>query len=380
MANTITDALAINKFKDAATRLCASSPCADLTRIVTMIRNVLLVEFGTQLQSEVYCCVIIISSPPISYMLDRRTLLKASGAAALTSFIPSSFIKAATPAAKPPFRFCLNTSTISGQKPGLIGYIDIASKAGYDGVELWINDIQEYLSTGKSVQSLADYIKSKNLAVEDIISFTTWMVNDEAKRRKGIADLEEQMKIASALGSKYIAAPPMGVEKSEPINIQQAATYYRTILQLGRKYNVMPLLEFWGASGILYNFSQAISIAAAADDVEARILPDVYHMFRGGSGFNCLNLVNGKIIPVIHMNDYPANKPVNEQTDSDRVYPGDGAAPLKEILRSLKAIGGTKVLSLELFNEAYWKEDALSVAVTGLKKMQRLVDEALATK
>jgi len=103
-------------------------------------------------------------------------------------------------------------------------------------------------------------------------------------------------------------------------------------------------------------------------------------MFRGGSGFNCLNLVNGKIIPVIHMNDYPANKPVNEQTDSDRVYPGDGAAPLKEILRSLKAIGGTKVLSLELFNQAYWKEDALSVAVTGLKKMQRLVDEALATK
>ena len=80
------------------------------------------------------------------------------------------------------------------------------------------------------------------------------------------------------------------------------------------------------------------------------------------------------------MNDYPANKPVNEQTDSDRVYPGDGAAPLKEILRSLKAIGGTKVLSLELFNQAYWKEDALSVAVTGLKKMQRLVDEALATK
>jgi hypothetical protein len=78
MAKTITDALAINKFKDAATRPCASSPCADLTRIVTMIRNVLLVEFGPQLQSEVYCCVIIISSPPISYMLDRRTLLKAS--------------------------------------------------------------------------------------------------------------------------------------------------------------------------------------------------------------------------------------------------------------------------------------------------------------
>lgn len=310
-------------------------------------------------------------------MLNRRSLLKISGAAALASFVPASFIKATVPAAKLPFRFCLNTSTISGQKPGLTGYVDIASKAGYDGVELWINDIQDYLASGKNVQSLADHIKSKNLAVENIISFTTWMVNNETTRKKGIADLEEQMKIASALGCKYIAAPPMGVKANEPIDIQQTAVYYRTILQLGRKYNVIPLVEFWGASGSLYNFSQAIAIAAAADDSDARILPDVYHMFRGGSGFNCLKLVNGNTIPLIHMNDYPANKPVNEQTDNDRVYPGDGAAPLKQILHDLKTMSGTKVLSLELFNEAYWKEDALSVAITGLKKMQQLVDEAM---
>ena len=307
-------------------------------------------------------------------MLNRRLLLKISGAAALASFVPSSIVKAAAPAAKGPFRFCLNTSTISGQKPGLLGYLDMASKAGYDGVELWINDIQDYIQSGKTVQSLADHIKSKNLAVESIISFTAWMVNDEATRKNGVADLEEQMKIASALSCKYIAAPPMGVEKSEPVNIQQTATYYRTILQLGRKYNVLPLVEFWGASGTLYNFSQAIAIAAAADDADARILPDVYHMFRGGSGFNCLKLVNGNAIPLIHMNDYPANKPVNEQTDSDRVYPGDGAAPLKQILHDLKAMGGTKVLSLELFNESYYKQDALVVAQTGLAKMKAVAE------
>jgi len=302
-----------------------------------------------------------------------------SGAAALASFVPSSFIKASGPLVKGPFRFCLNTSTISGQKPGLSGYIDIASKAGYDGVELWINDIQGYLASGKSIQTLANYIRSKKLVVENIISFTTWMVNDDATRKKGVAELEEQMKIAAAFDCKYIAAPPMGVQANNPVDIQQTAAYYRAILQLGRKYNVIPLVEFWGASGTLYNFSQAIAIAAAADDADARILPDVYHMFRGGSGFNCLKLVNGNAIPLIHMNDYPEGKPVNEQTDSDRVYPGDGTAPLKQILHDLKTMGGPKVLSLELFNETYWKEDALSVAITGLKKMQRLVDDVLKT-
>ena len=137
----------------------------------------------------------------------------------------------------------------------------------------------------------------------------------------------------------------------------------------------MPLLEFWGASGTLYNFSQALAIAAAANDRDARILPDIYHMFRGGSGFEWIQLVNGKVIEIIHINDYPASKPVNEQTDSDRVYPGDGVAPLKQVLRDLQAMGGTKVLSLELFNKTYWAQDAMLVASTGLHKMKSLVNE-----
>ncbi|MGN6354121.1 MAG: sugar phosphate isomerase/epimerase family protein [Parafilimonas sp.] len=308
-------------------------------------------------------------------MLDRRELLKLSGAAALLSFMPSSLVHAGA-TSKGPFRFCLNTSTISGQQPGLLKYIDIAAMAGYDGIELWTNDIKDYLSKGNSLQSLAAFIQSKNIEVYNAISFTTWMVEDDTTRKAGMAALEDEMKMLSALGCRRIAAPPAGVEPGKPINIEHTAGYYKDILQLGRKYNVMPLLEFWGASGTLYNFSQALAIAAAANDADARLLPDVYHLFRGGSGFNCLQLVNGKVIDIIHMNDYP-DKPVDQQTDSNRVYPGDGIAPLQQILHSLKAMGGTKILSLELFNETYWKQDALKVATTGLQKMKGLVNDVM---
>ena len=312
-------------------------------------------------------------------MLNRRNFLKLSGAASAVAFMPASKTFAHT-TSKGPFRFCLNTSTISGKKLGILKYIDIAAEAGYDGVELWVNDIKEYLKDGNSLQSLNAFIKARRLIVEDAISFTEWMVDDDTKRKAGLEELEEEMKMMAALDCHRIAAPPAGVEKGEPINFQIAGERYHQILEMGRKYNVMPLLEFWGASGTLYNFSQAVAIAAAANDRDARILPDVYHLFRGGSGFNCLNLVNGKVINIIHMNDYPASKPVEEQTDSDRVYPGDGAAPLKQILRDLMTIGGTKVLSLELFNQTYWKQDPLQVAKTGLQKMKRLVDEVVAVK
>ncbi len=311
--------------------------------------------------------------------MHRRYLLKLCGAAAAATMLPG-ISKARITLAKGPFRFCLNTSTIMGQNPGLLHAVEIAAKAGYDGMELWINDIKDYLKQGNSIQSLAKFISTKGIVVESAISFTEWMVDDDNKRNSALAELEEEMKLIAVLGCHRIAAPPAGVDKDKPLDFQKAGARYREILTLGRKYKVMPQLEFWGASGTLYNFSQALAIAAAANDRDARILPDIYHLFRGGSGFDGLPLVNGKVIEIIHINDYPATKPVNEQTDSDRVYPGDGAAPIKQVLRDLRAMGGTKVLSLELFNKTYWAQDAMLVASKGLQKMKLLVNEIMAGK
>ena len=307
-------------------------------------------------------------------MLNRRDMLKLSGAAAMAALLPDIAVAAYTPVTGP-FRFCLNTSTISGQHPGLIHSIEIAQQAGYDGLELWINDINDYLNKGNTIQSLATFIKAKGLRVENAISFTEWMVEDDTRRNAAKTQLEQEMKMVAMLGCNRIAAPPAGVDKQEPVDFQKAGSRYREILELGRKYNVMPLLEFWGASGTVYNLSQALAIAAAANDPDARILPDVYHLFRGGSGFEGLKLLNGRVVDIIHMNDYPASKPVNEQTDADRVYPGDGVAPIQQVLSDLEAMGGSKVLSLELFNKDYWAQDALLVAKTGLAKMKSLVNK-----
>ncbi|MEO8765978.1 MAG: sugar phosphate isomerase/epimerase family protein [Ginsengibacter sp.] len=312
-------------------------------------------------------------------MLNRRELLKLSGTSAF-ALLPVIIKEPANALPNGPFRFCLNTSTIRGQDLGLLSNVEIAAKAGYDGVELWIEDIRDYLKQGNTIQSLAGFISTQNIVVENGISFTEWLVDDDNKRKKALTQLEDEMKILAALGCRRIAAPPAGVDKNRPVDFQQAGARYHEILALGRKYNVMPLLEFWGASGTLYTFGQALAVAAAANDKDARILPDIFHLFRGGSGFEGLQLVNGKVIEIIHINDYPGSMPAAEQNDSDRVYPGDGIAPIKQILQELLSMGGTKVLSLELFNKTYWAQDAMLVASTGLQKIKSLVNEALKSR
>jgi len=158
-----------------------------------------------------------------------------------------------------------------------------------------------------------------------------------------------------------------------PLDLFKAGERYKSLLDLGRKTGVMPQLEFWGAFPYFHHLGQVLMVAAVADDPDARILPDVYHLFRGGSGYDGLKMLNGNLIEIFHMNDFVDSIPREKQEDKDRVYPGDGAAPMNKIIADLKAIGGKKVLSLELFNQNYWKEDALSVAKRGLDKMKILV-------
>lgn len=271
-----------------------------------------------------------------------------------------------------PFTFCLNTSTIRGQNPGLVKYIEITSKAGYDGIEIWIEDLKKYLANGNSLKQLDQIIKDHGIKVENAIGFAPWMAQDEEQSRKGFAQMEEEMDLLAAIGCKRIAAP--GIGTVAPVDLMQAGIRYKSLLELGRKTGVMPQLEFWGAFAPFHHLGQVMMVAAVANDPDARILPDVYHLFRGGSGFDGLKLINGAAMEIFHMNDFVGNIPREQQEDKDRVYPGDGIAPMGQILGYLKNMVGNKVLSLELFNRSYWEQDPLKVAQTGLKKMKALVD------
>ena len=123
--------------------------------------------------------------------------------------------------------------------------------------------------------------------------------------------------------------------------------------------------------------SEAVFVALETRHPKACVLADLFHLHKGGSGFEGLKLLSGTALPVIHMNDYPAQPLPEEIDDSFRVFPGDGVAPLTDILRTLHITGGRNVLSLELFNREYWRRDPLTVARTGFEKMQAVVAKAL---
>lgn len=277
-----------------------------------------------------------------------------------------------------PFGYALNTSTLMGQKLPLADEIDLAAQAGFTAMEPWIREIQQHVEKGGSPEDLGKRFKDKGISVESAIGFAEWVVDDDARRAKGLETMKRDMDLVARIGGKRIAAPPAGATDKPDLDLRKAAERYRAICELGDKMGVVAECEVWGPSKFLNKLSEAAFIAMESGHPKACILPDFYHMYKGGSSLETLKLLHGDSMHVIHANDYPADPPREKITDAHRVYPGDGIAPLGEILRTLKSIGFRGFLSVELFNREYWKQDALTVAKTAFEKTRAVVRKAFA--
>ena len=275
------------------------------------------------------------------------------------------------------FGYCFNTSTIRGQKLSLIDEIDVAAKAGYDAIEPWIKKIARYKESGGSLKDLARRCTDHGLKVASAIGFAQWIVDDPAKRARGIEQAKRDMDLVKQIGGTHLAAPPAGANRGKKLELFAVAERYHKLLEVGREIGVIPQVEVWGFSANLSRLGEAVFVAVEAGHPDACVLPDVYHIYKGGSDPNGLKLLGRQAIHCFHFNDYPADPPRETIKDSHRVYPGDGVAPLDRILGILAANHSRCMLSLELFNPGYWKHDALAVATTGLRKTRAAVRKAL---
>src|ERR1700761_5060120 len=107
-----------------------------------------------------------------NFSSNRRQALKALGITAGASLLklPISAM-AASNKTKPAFKYSLNMSTIRGQKLGFIKELQVAAKAGFTSVEIWIDTFQTYLKNGGSTTEAKKVIDGLGITVENAIGF-----------------------------------------------------------------------------------------------------------------------------------------------------------------------------------------------------------------
>jgi 2-keto-myo-inositol isomerase len=283
---------------------------------------------------------------------------------------------ASTRPANEPFGYCLNTSTIRGNNLDIVAVVNAAAKAGFHAIEPWTREIDAYTAQGGTLKDLRKRLEDAGVTVEDAIAFNSFLDDDDTRRAAAMEKIKIDMDKLAQIGGKRIATPPGNSRVA--VSLDNVAKYYREALELGEKMGVQPLLELWGTHPVLGPLSHGIYVTTATGRADASLLLDVFHLYKSGTPFTALKQVNGASLHVMHLNDYPQAADPSTLNDGNRIYPGDGVAPLKQILRDLRDSGFRGYLSLELFNRDYWAKSADENLKTAMEKIRGTVRAALA--
>ncbi len=158
----------------------------------------------------------------------------------------------------------LNTSTIRGQKLSIVEELAIAEKAGYQGMEPWVEELERHDASGGSLEDLGKRFRDAGISIESAIGFFDWIVDDPARRRKGLEAARRSMELVRRVGGKRLAAPPVGATDRAMPDLLEVAERYRVLLELGDQIGVVPQVEVWGFSRTLGRLGEAALVAIEA--------------------------------------------------------------------------------------------------------------------
>ncbi len=271
------------------------------------------------------------------------------------------------------FDYCLNTSTIRSPGISVLEYVDIAADAGYDGIEPWAEEIDAWVEGGGTVEQIRERADRRGIRIVNLIAFFEWAVPETDRHARGLEEARRCFEMAQVLGCPYVATAPKGIHDRD-VDLFSVARRFAELTDAVSDFTPKPLLEFWGIARTLGTVGEALLVAAESGVRDARLLTDIFHMYKGSGHQRGMDYLGPGRLGLVHVNDYPAVPAHADIEDEHRVYPGDGEAPWNEIVASLEQQDYRGMLSLELFNPAYWAEGPVTTAQKGLEKLGNCVE------
>src|SRR5688572_21231201 len=136
--------------------------------------------------------------------MDRRKFIAGAASASLVSVSFAHALPSGSATALPkryqngqsPWPICLDTATIRPAK-GLDRKVDIAIAAGYDAIEPWDSDLEEYEKEGGDLKQLGERIRKAGLFVPSMIGLWGCIPKNEEEFQKSLPATRNRMRMAS---------------------------------------------------------------------------------------------------------------------------------------------------------------------------------------
>lgn len=256
-------------------------------------------------------------------------------------------------------RFCLNPITL-GEREFPVG-IEAAAKAGFTAVELWLPHVEKFLAAGHSLAEARAILRDNAIEAAGACFVAGLITSTGEAKRKAFDAAKARFELCQELGARTIVCVGDGPAAPTLEDYTTAAEQTREVCDLATSFGLTVALEFVAGFPFLGTLASAARVVNDADHVHLGILFDCFHFWAGRSKMEDFDRLRGAPIAFVHLND-ARDLPREILRDSDRVLPGQGCFPLRQIVQRIRQTGYDGYYSLELFNPEFWAADPFVAA------------------
>jgi 2-keto-myo-inositol isomerase len=254
-----------------------------------------------------------------------------------------------------PFPLVLHTWTLDTTP--LADTLRIARVTGWEGVELRRADFVRAVEAGRPASSVVDLARASGLPVACVGAEPGWMFAEDAERARLLGVFTEQCRWAAALGAPRVMSP---VDPGRG-PLDRAATSLREVGDLAAAHGLRLALECNSQAAQFNTLPRGRELLARAGHPACGLLLDTYHLQRSGGDLRALEDIDAAELLYVQFSDVPAAGSEPGKV-LDRLPPGRGVVPFKDLFRLLHDRGYAGPLSYEAPNPAAWARDPEAVA------------------
>jgi 2-keto-myo-inositol isomerase len=253
------------------------------------------------------------------------------------------------------WKLALHTWTLDTTPLGDV--LRIARETGWDAVELRRLDFVRAGERGLTAVEVMDVVRASRLPVACVGVEFGWMWARGADRARLYQVFAEQCERARALGSPTVMSP---VDRGRG-DLGEAAESIREVGGIAAGHGVKLAVEFNSQAEQLNTLEAVRELMARAAHPACGLLLDTYHLGRSGAGPRAIEAVAAAEIAYVQYSDVPRSG-LEPGRAIDRLPPGRGTVPFKEIFAVLSDKGYAGYLSYEAPNPSAWARPAHEVA------------------
>jgi len=255
------------------------------------------------------------------------------------------------------------TVSISGD---LAEKMEAAAAIGFDGVEIFENDLLTFDGTPKDVRYLAE---SLGLSITCFQPFREFESMPEPQRARNMDRAERKFDVMQQLGAELLLV----CSNISPASIDddsRAAADLREMAERAHKRGLRIGFEAlaWGRN--INNWKHAWRVIDMAGHPALGLIVDSFHTLALSDDLYGLNAVPPEKIFFAQIADAPdLTMDVLSWSRHYRNFPGQGGLPVAQFVRDLIAAGYRGPLSLEIFNDEFRSAPARLIARDGLRSL-----------